>query len=121
MLKLIDRLRIRGVRESFTRDENLKKLSETFEAIRHQNRKLLDDIKRKNDRLLQVPIEELAKLARKNKSQLLSRKEEFKKLKNNLRKDRYNLVRERQELVRERQELLKSLRDQFRRIRTYCY
>jgi hypothetical protein len=114
MLKLIDRLRIRGVRESFTRDENLKKLSETFEAIRHQNRKLLDDIKRKNDRLLQVPIEELAKLARKNKNQLLSRKEEFKKLKNNLRKDRYNLVRE-------RQELLKSLRDQFRRIRTYCY
>ena len=114
MLKLIDRLRIRGVRESYTRDENLKKLSDTFQTIRHQNRKLLDDIKNKNDRLLQVPVEELAKLARKNKNQLLSRKEDFKKLKNNLRKDRYNLIRE-------RQELLKNLRDQLKKIRTYCY
>jgi methyl-accepting chemotaxis protein len=92
MLKLIDRLRIRGVRESFTRDENLKKLNETLGIIKNQN-----------NRLLQSPIEEFIQLGQNNKKQLSSYKREFIELKHRLKDE------------------IKKQGDQLRRIRTYCY
>jgi|YelNatPaOPRAMG01_1025707.scaffolds.fasta_scaffold64439_2 hypothetical protein len=96
MLKLIDRLRIRGVRESFTRDENLKKLNETLGIIKNQN-----------NRLLQSPIEEFIQLDQNNKKQLSSYKREYK--------------REFIELKHRLKDEIKKQGDQLRRIRTYCY
>ena len=103
MLKLIDRLRIRGVRESFTRDENLKKLNETLGIIKNQN-----------NRLLQSPIEEFIQLGQKNKKQLLSYKREFIELKHRLKEDN----RRRRVALKDE---IKRQGDQLRRIRTYCY
>jgi DNA recombination-dependent growth factor C len=103
MLKLIDRLRIRGVRESFTRDENLKKLNETLGIIKNQN-----------NRLLQSPIEEFIQLGQKNKKQLSSYKREFIELKHRLKEDN----RRRRVALKDE---IKRQGDQLRRIRTYCY
>jgi uncharacterized protein YaaR (DUF327 family) len=103
MLKLIDRLRIRGVRESFTRDENLKRLNEALGIIKHQK-----------NRLLQSPIEEFIQLGQSNKKQLSSYKREFIKLKHRLKEDN----RRRREALKDE---IKKQGDQLRRIRTYCY
>ncbi|MEM3489926.1 MAG: hypothetical protein QXO75_09795, partial [Nitrososphaerota archaeon] len=68
MLKLIDRLRIRGVRGDLTRDEELKKLSKTIEKIKAQNTALLQDSGK-----------EFSKLRQKNKQQLSFCRIEFSK------------------------------------------
>ncbi len=99
MLRLSDRLRIRGIRESFTRDENLKKLSEALGLIKHQNK-----------RLLEASIEEFTQLSQRNKKQLLSHKKEFNKLK-----------QENHKRLGELKDELKRLEDRLRMIRTYCY
>ncbi len=106
MLKLIDRLRIRGVRESYTRDEDLKKLNETLGIIKHQN-----------NRLLQSSIEEFIQLGQKNKKQLshiLSYKREFIELKHRLKEEN------RRRMGALKDEIKKQV-DQLRKIRTYCY
>lgn len=114
MLRLIDRLRIRGIRESFTRDETLRRLSETLGMIRRQN-----------NRLLQAPIEEFAQVGQRNKKQLSDRKAEFNKLKRRLKEENHKtlakLKKENQKTLEKLRREMRNLEDELRRVRTYCY
>ncbi|MEM3492457.1 MAG: hypothetical protein QXV24_04875 [Nitrososphaerota archaeon] len=103
MLKLIDRLRIRGVRGDLTRDEELKKLSKTIEKIKTQNTALLQDSGK-----------EFSKLRQKNKQQLSFCRIEFSKQRAKL-KDEYR------QLISSNRRNLENLKMQLRRNITYCY
>ncbi|MEM2040832.1 MAG: hypothetical protein QXI52_02815 [Nitrososphaerota archaeon] len=107
MLKLIDRLRIRGVRGDLTRDEELKKLSKTIEKIKTQNTALLQDS-------LQDSCKEFSKLRQKNKQQLSFCRIEFSKQRAKL-KDEYR------HLISSNRRNLENLKMQLRRNITYCY
>lgn len=106
MLSLIDRLRIRGVRESFTRNEQLKKLNES-----------VDMLKRQNKSLLQVEFEKFSKLKLKNKKQLFYYKTEYAGLKTKLKKERVKLKARISKNIKK----LESIKKQLRYESIYCY
>ncbi len=113
MLSLIDRLRIRGVHESFTRNEQLKKLNEAVNTL-----------KRQNQSLLQAEFEKFSKLKLKNKRRLLYYKTEYKNLKMEYKNMKTKLKNERARLRQEYQKNIKKLefiKKQLRYERIYCY